>query len=313
MSVSLPALRLFPTLCALSLSCTLLTSHAADTPLMQGAGVAITTVDLHKELQRMPPEMRAQYLGDAQALGEVVGTMYLRRALATRAEQQGLQRQPRTAYELQSLREGVLADAEAARVIDAVQPDDAILEQRARSIYLGEPERFQEPALQRASHILIKGTDDTAKARAQKLLDELKAGADFEALAKQYSEDPGSAARGGDLGWFAKGKMVAPFEAAVDALEQPGALSPPVATQFGWHIIRLQERKPAATRSYEDMRDTLKAEVLTNLRKQARSDLITGLRNQAKGDETALKAFMAEENAKQPSPPAPNAGQTAAH
>ena len=300
MSVSLSALRLLPSLCALSLSCTLLVSHAADTPLMQGAGVAITTADLHKELQRMPPEMRAEYLGSAQALGEVVGTMYLRRALATRAEQQGLQRQPKTAYELQSLREGVLADAEAARVIDAVQPDDATLEQRARSIYQGEPARFQVPAQQRASHILIKGRDDAAKARAQKLLDDLKAGADFEALAKQYSEDPGSAARSGDLGWFGKGKMVAPFEAAVEALQQPGALSPLVATQFGWHIIRLQERKPATTRSYEEVRDTLKAEVLTDLRKQARSGLLNDLREQSKGDATALEAFMAEEKAKLP-------------
>ena len=300
MSVSSPALRLIPSLCALSLGCTLLVGHAADTPLMQGASVAITTSDLHKELQRMPPEMRAQYLDSAQALGEVVGTMYLRRALATRAEQQGLQRHPKTAYELQSLREGVLADAEAARVIDAVQPDAATLEQRARSIYQGEPERFQEPAQQRASHILIKGRDDAAKARAQKLLDDLKAGADFEALAKQYSEDPGSAARGGDLGWFGKGKMVAPFEAAVDALQRPGELSPVVQTQFGWHVILLQERKPATTRSYEEVRDTLKAEVLTDLRKQARSGLLNDLREQSKGDATALEAFMAEEKAKLP-------------
>jgi len=300
MLVPLAVRRFIPSLCALSLGCTLLASHAADTPLMQGAGVAITTADLHNELQRMPAEMRAQYLDNAQALGEVVGTMYLRRALATRAEQQALQRQPRTAYELQSLREGVLADAEAARVIDAVQPGDAILEQRARSIYRGEPQRFEEPAQQRASHILIKGSDDAAKARAQKLLDDLKAGADFAALAKQYSEDPSSGARGGDLGWFGKGKMVAPFEAAVEALQQPGALSPLVATQFGWHIIRLQERKPATTRSYEEVRDTLKAEVLTDLRKQARSGLLNDLREQSKGDATALEAFMAEEKAKLP-------------
>lgn len=303
MSAPLYALRFLPSLCALSLGCTLLAGHAADTPLMQGAGVTISTSDLHKELQRMPLEMRAQYLASAQTLGEVVGTMYLRRALATRAEQEGLQHEPKTQYELQSLREGVLADAEAARVINAVQADDATLEQRARSIYLAEPERFQEPAQQRASHILIKGQDDAAKARAQKLLDDLKAGADFAALAKQYSEDPGSGARGGDLGWFGKGRMVPPFEAAVDALQQPGALSPLVATQFGWHIIRLDERKPAITHSYEEVRDTLKAELITDLRKQARSNLLAGLREQAKGDAAALEAFVAEEQSKLPAPP----------
>jgi len=248
----------------------------------------------------MSPAAQAQFLADPDVLRNVADQVYLRRAFAARALQHGLQQQPQVAYRLQALHDGVLADAEVARMLDAVQPDDAALEKMARATYKAEAERFNRPGETSASHILIKGHDDAARARAQALLDELKAGASFEKLARENSADPGSAARGGSLGFFVKGKMVAPFDAAVDALKQPGELSPIVQTQFGLHIIRLNERRPAVAQSYEEVRESLKADTLTKMLAQVRDKQTQELRNQARGDQALLEAFMAEEKAKLP-------------
>jgi len=103
-----------------------------------------------------------------------------------------------------------------------------------------------------ASHILVATEDAAAALRA-----ELDGGADFAELAKLNSTD-GSAASGGELGWFGLGMMVKPFEDAVVAM-QPGEIAGPVQTQFGWHLIRLNETRAAALPPLDQMRGELAA------------------------------------------------------
>lgn len=103
----------------------------------------------------------------------------------------------------------------------------------------------ERPATVSFDQILVRPTpSDSAKARARRraeeALKELRAGGDFEVLARRYSEDPGSRERGGDLGWFRQGQMVRPFEEMAFAL-RPGVVSPIVETQFGYHIIRVEK------------------------------------------------------------------------
>ena len=101
----------------------------------------------------------------------------------------------------------------------------------------------------RQQHILIKADNDNAAVGAEstirKIYSQARSGADFGGLARQYSQDS-SAGNGGDLGWFADGMMVAPFEEAVHKLK-PGQISAPVRTQFGWHIIKLNDVREAGT------------------------------------------------------------------
>jgi peptidyl-prolyl cis-trans isomerase C len=106
----------------------------------------------------------------------------------------------------------------------------------------------------RASHILVETEEQAKDLKAQ-----LDGGADFAGLAKANSSD-GSAAGGGDLGWFGPGMMVKPFEDAVISL-QPGQVSAPVQTQFGWHLIRLAETRDAAAPPLADVRADLSAEL----------------------------------------------------
>ena len=122
----------------------------------------------------------------------------------------------------------------------------------------------------RARHILIAvpegsdaAKDATAKAKAEDLLKKIRGGADFAELAKANSDDPGSKAQGGELGWFTKGKMVPAFEQAAFAL-QPGQTSDLVKTSFGYHIINVEEKQTAHTKSL----DEVKGQILPVLQQQ---------------------------------------------
>lgn len=128
-----------------------------------------------------------------------------------------------------------------------VTDDDMLAE--AKLVYNQTVQNIGQDGLVMAGHILIlipqKATEaqqQNAKRRIDSVYTALLAGADFESLAKQVSQDPGSAARGGMLGWFSRNQMVKEFEDAAFAL-QPGELSKPVLSPFGWHIIKMKERK----------------------------------------------------------------------
>ena len=117
-------------------------------------------------------------------------------------------------------------------------------------------ELYSTPEQIRASHILFKTAgkkDDEVKAKAEQVLKEVKAGGDFAALAKKYSEDEASAKQGGDLDFFPKGKMVPEFDEAAFKLN-PGEVSDVVKTPTGFHIIKVTDKKPAATRPLDEVR-----------------------------------------------------------
>ena len=119
-------------------------------------------------------------------------------------------------------------------------------------------ERYTTTERRQARHILIEaGSDDAAaRAKAEKLAAEARAGADFAALAAQNSDDPGSKGQGGDLGWATRDSFVAPFADALFAM-QPGEISEPVKTQFGYHVIKLEAVEPGAQRPFDEVRAEL--------------------------------------------------------
>ncbi|HEY3045126.1 MAG TPA: peptidyl-prolyl cis-trans isomerase [Vicinamibacterales bacterium] len=147
----------------------------------------------------------------------------------------------------------LLVDADAIRVKTTV-PEANI--ERAYNEGIAQ---YSTPEQVRASHILLRteGKDDAVvKAKAEDVLKQARSGADFAALAKKYSEDEGSAKNGGDLDYFGKGKMVPEFDQVVFTM-QPGEVSPLVKTQFGYHIIKLVDKKPAATRTLAEVRQQI--------------------------------------------------------
>jgi len=132
-----------------------------------------------------------------------------------------------------------------------------------KRFYDDNPKAFNKPGQVKASHILIKvdaQADDSKKTEARKKIEEIqdkiKKGGDFAALAKEFSQCPSSAG-GGDLGFFSRGQMAKPFENAAFALA-PGEISNIVETRFGYHIIKLADKKSGETVAYKDAKDKIR-------------------------------------------------------
>jgi len=143
--------------------------------------------------------------------------------------------------------------------VDALRAKVAVPESDVRRAYEDNIEQYSTQEQIRASHILLKteGKDDAAvKAKIEDILKQAKAGADFGELAKKFSEDESNAKNGGDLDYFGHGKMVPEFDAVAFTL-QPGQISDVVKTQFGYHIIKLTDKKTGTTRPFAELRQQL--------------------------------------------------------
>ena len=146
----------------------------------------------------------------------------------------------------------------AADVAAAVAVTDEALHEYYDQV---APERYQDAERRRSRHILIEaGADDAAaRKKADEVLAKAKAGEDFGKLASEYSDDPGSKTQGGELGWATRQSFVQPFADALFAM-QVGEISAPVKTQFGYHVIQLEEVQPARQRSFDEVHTELEAE-----------------------------------------------------
>ncbi len=134
-----------------------------------------------------------------------------------------------------------------------------VTEEDALTYYEDNKQRFERPEQRKAAHILVNAGDD-AEQTLQEIQDKLQAGEDFAELAKTYSQDPGSGSAGGDLGWVSPGDMVEEFDAALFAMDV-NTVTEPVETQFGFHLIQLNEIKAGEVPLYEEV----KADIIQEL------------------------------------------------
>lgn len=126
----------------------------------------------------------------------------------------------------------------------------------AQKYYELHQKQYQHPEQRRASHILLRQGQEGNQAKMADIRRRALAGEDFASLAKQFSQDPGSARLGGDLGFFGRGQMVPAFEQAVFSL-QPGEISTVIKSKFGLHLIKLNEIKPASTTPFAEVKDNI--------------------------------------------------------
>ncbi len=141
------------------------------------------------------------------------------------------------------------------------QDEMTVEEPEITAFYNDNMDMFTQEEQVKASHILIRpagnnGSKEDAKKRAEEVYRKVQQGEDFATLAKEYSEDPGSAAKGGDLGFFPRGRMVGPFEDAAFGLKV-GEVSEPVKTQFGYHIIKVTDHRDRKVQTLEEARDQI--------------------------------------------------------
>ncbi len=155
---------------------------------------------------------------------------------------------------------------------DALLKSITLTDEQLLTYYKDHTDKVQLPEKRNVRHILIMSVKDsdvnvdaTAKGKAEDLLAQINKGADFAKLAESNSEDPGSATRGGELGFFQRGDMVPEFETAAFALAKAGDISGLVRTSYGYHILQLVDIEPMQTPSFEKVRDVMALELKSEL------------------------------------------------
>jgi peptidyl-prolyl cis-trans isomerase C len=256
-------------------------------------GVVITKVDFDRKLHQVKQHMlrRGQEISDdrlAEIKTDVLETMINEELLFQESRNKGITVEPEAiATDLKRIKKGFATDADFKKLIaesgltEAELQSDierghvinklidnqiaaliVIPDQEIRTFYDTHPNSFKKSEQVRASHILIKidskaepSVKDEKKAKLQKIQKRLKGGEDFAVLAKEFSECP-SNIEGGDLGYFGRGKMVKPFEDAAFALKT-GEVSDIVETRFGYHLIKVVDKKPESVVGYEEIKDNI--------------------------------------------------------
>lgn len=152
----------------------------------------------------------------------------------------------------------------------------------AKEQYIANKSEYTTEERVSAAHILISSTGRTpeeVQLRIDDVAARLQAGEDFQEMAQEYSDDAGSAVRGGELGFFKRKKMAKPFEDTVFAMTQAGEISVPVETQYGYHIIRFNERKPQRQLSFEKAKASIIRSLKTTVRQDVRQDKVAAMQN----------------------------------
>lgn len=221
------------------------------------ADLGFAAEDLGQDLAQMPPEQRRPFL---------LSVLIDMKVLAKAGADAGMADTPIFAQRLDYLRERALR---RAYFNDAIL--GAVTEEAMRAEYDNFVAGFQPEEERRASHILVEKEDDAKAIKA-----ELDAGADFAALAKEKSIDPGSGAQGGDLGFFSRGMMVPAFEEAAFALTEPGQVSDLVQSNYGWHIIKLTETRMSAPPSFEQVAGQIQQQLLMKTFNETVAKLMEG-------------------------------------
>ena len=206
---------------------------------------------------QMTPEQKREYL--ITYLADVI-------VLAQAAEQQRLGDKPEVQHQVAFERNKVLMEALLRNAGKAALTDDAM-----HKVYDEAVKKMTSEEEVHARHILVASEDEAKAIEAQ-----LKGGADFAAIAKEKSKDPG-AANGGDLGYFTKDQMVPEFAEAAFKLDK-GQISDPVHTQFGWHIIKVEDKRIKPTPTF----DQVKGQIENFVTHRAQAELVDNLRKSAK-------------------------------
>lgn len=262
--------------------------------VVSAAGLNIEAAEIERAVSEIiPPQQQPIVRDKADRLERFVRDYAQVRQLGQLAIERGLDKDPGVQLKLEHEKNRVLTQALVEDELSKSKRPDA--KQLARETYTAQPERFAVPEQVHTRHILFMQQDDETwpelEQRAAKVLAELrKDKSRFEELAKEYSQDPGSAETGGDLGYLAHEEVVAPFADAAFAMKK-GEISEPVKTRFGLHIIQLLDKKPAGKLTFAEVEDLLMQEAEANYDTRVRGEIITRLRagNEVQLDEEALQ------------------------
>lgn len=256
----------------------------AEAVVLQTPDFEVTTRDFQYYVESNIAEaQRARTLAREGSVREVYENLYVTKAIAKRGERNSEIDIDLVDWMTNQYRERLLMqrqlELEVAEELQNVDWEAVALEE-----YRANPQNYEMPEQVSASHILIsteQRSEEEAEALAREVLGKLEAGEEFASVAQEYSEDGSVVGNAGDLGFFGRGQMVLPFEEAAFGMSEPGQLSDPVKTQFGYHIIRFNEHRPASLRTFDQIKNLIIPEVQRRRHSQLRSDKIAEVKTGA--------------------------------
>lgn len=228
----------------------------------------ITIEDFRREIESLP-EFFKPLLVEPKAKKEFLGKLIDREILILEAEKAGIDKREDVMRKIEECRRGVILEAFISEIMAG---KDEVTDEEAKKYYDEHKEEFQLGERIRVRHIVVKTLEE-----AQEIKKRLERGEDFAELARKYSISP-AAKWGGDLGYIQRGQVGKEFEKAAFSLKKPGDISDIVKTTFGYHIIKLEDRKPPQQLSFEEVKDKIK----NRLKEEKRSKILEEYLKKAK-------------------------------
>ncbi|MCM1257881.1 MAG: peptidylprolyl isomerase [Roseburia sp.] len=229
------------------------------------AGYEIREEELNNLIANYPPEQQI-YLSNPQAKDELLEQLIGFHLFEKMAEEEKIKETKEFKETLEKMKNELASHMAATSVIESVTID----EKEIKKFYEENPSQFIAGAQVSAKHILVEEKD-----QAEKIAKEIAEGKSFEAAAREYSTCP-SSEKGGDLGYFGKGQMVPEFEKAAFNGEI-GKVIGPVKTQFGFHLILVEDKKEEKKVSYEEIKDNLYSELLKQKKQEKYANTVKEL------------------------------------
>jgi peptidyl-prolyl cis-trans isomerase C len=232
----------------------------------------ITEEDVKKELKALPEQIQKMFEGP-EGMQRFVDELVKKEVLYQEAKKKGLENSAEYKKKLEDFKKLTLISLLLQQEIEEKAKPS---EKEVKDYYEAHKAELTSNSQIRASHILVKSEDE-----AKKILEQIKKGADFAKLAREKSIDTGSAQNGGDLGFFSKGQMVPEFEKAAISLKK-GEVSGPVKTQYGYHIIKVTDKKEGKILEFDKIKEALTQKVTAEKQKELFDSYMNNLKNSYK-------------------------------
>lgn len=275
----------------------------SSSPVLAKVGSSsITQEDVNREVKGLPQQIRGMFAGQ-EGIEKFVEELVKKELLFQEAKKKGMDNDAEYLKRVEDFKKITLIRTLLEKEIEEKAK---VNDKDVKDYYEAHKNEFAANNQIKASHILVK-TEEEAK----KIAEELKKGGNFAKLAKERSLDKGSAKNGGDLGSFSRGQMVPEFEAAAFSLKK-GEISSPVKTQYGYHIIKVTDRKEGSALPFEKVKDMLTQKVTSEKQKEVFDSYVKELRASYKVEiNKDAVAKMAAEGAPdvKGAKPGPDAGQ----
>lgn len=263
---------------------------AGDDPVLAKAGdIVFTQSDFGRLMSYSPPYLQEKLKRDPKQKEMLIRKIMHQRIISDLARKEGFDNIPEVREQLQYIVNNFLTkEYLALTIVEKV----SIKESDLQEYYARHKDKFAIPEQVKARHILIKfpfGAQEKEKQKAREkmkhIIEWLNKGGKFETLAEQYSEDPNSNKKGGDMGYFPRGRMPKAFDDVAFSLK-PGQISDIVETDYGYHIIQVEDHREARTKTFEEVKDSIKEQLRGELIKSRVKDFIKKIEK-----DTGLKVY----------------------